>query len=38
MPHTSSAKAREREERDEETIKVYDGNSSYRRRIFRAVS
>lgn len=35
VPHTSSAKAREREERDEETIKVYDGNK--RRMIFRLV-
>nr|CAD7260648.1 unnamed protein product [Timema shepardi] len=39
--HTSSAKDRskekEKEDRDEEMIKVYDGNSSFRRRIFRVI-
>lgn len=38
MPHTSNTKAKEMEERDEEMIKVYDGNNSFRRRIFRVVS
>ncbi|EEB11587.1 Diacylglycerol kinase theta, putative [Pediculus humanus corporis] len=37
IPHTSNTKAKEREERDEEMIKVYDGNNSLRRRIFRVV-
>ncbi|XP_077284863.1 diacylglycerol kinase theta isoform X2 [Arctopsyche grandis] len=31
-------KGREKEDRDEEVIKVYDGNQSLRRRIFRTVS
>ncbi|KAK6629819.1 hypothetical protein RUM43_003639 [Polyplax serrata] len=37
IPHTSNTKTKEREERDEEMIKVYDGNNSLRRRIFRVV-
>ncbi|XP_046397842.1 diacylglycerol kinase theta isoform X1 [Ischnura elegans] len=41
-PHGPGGKvdkaAREREERDEEVVKVYDGNNSMRRRIFRPVT
>ncbi|KAG8225526.1 hypothetical protein J437_LFUL006065 [Ladona fulva] len=41
-PHGAGGKvdkaAREREERDEEVVKVYDGNNSMRRRIFRPVT
>ncbi|BES91540.1 Diacylglycerol kinase [Nesidiocoris tenuis] len=41
-PHTTSGGQRERKEkeleRDEDVIKVYDGNSSVRRRIFRTIT
>ncbi|XP_023721658.1 diacylglycerol kinase theta isoform X7 [Cryptotermes secundus] len=35
-PHTRE-KGKEKEDRDEEIIKVYDGNGSFRRRIFRLI-
>jgi diacylglycerol kinase (ATP) len=36
-PHTRE-KGKEKEDRDEEIIKVYDGNGSFRRHIFRLIS
>ncbi|XP_066993371.2 diacylglycerol kinase theta isoform X5 [Anabrus simplex] len=36
-PHARD-KSKEKEDRDEEMIKVYDGNNSYRRRIFRVIT
>ncbi|XP_049962542.1 diacylglycerol kinase theta isoform X3 [Schistocerca serialis cubense] len=37
VPHARD-KGKEKEDRDEEMVKVYDGNSSYRRRIFRVIT
>lgn len=34
---SGSARGKEREEKEEETIKVFDGNNSLRRRIYRVV-
>ncbi|XP_026682648.1 diacylglycerol kinase theta [Diaphorina citri] len=36
--HSKDKGAKEKEDRDEETIKVYDGNLSVRRRIFRPIT